>query len=98
MKKSKTPPAKFKDDSSVRLSKIGPYELKLTQINRLFVLRGKEIAWPYLHGEEVRFDVSDFVPPQKVVDAIRKVLLKQKEIREKNALDFDEDEAVYTYS
>lgn len=99
--KLKTPPARFREDSSVLLKEVSGVQLRLTTINRLFIIYRKQVLWPYIRsGDNVlAYDVvNTFEIPLLAQAAIRQVLKKQEDIRKQHALDWDEDEAVYTYN
>jgi hypothetical protein len=98
-------PAALVDDGSVRLARIAGVEIRLTPINTIFILmkvRGKaSIFWPSLKGTSLWVEspeVTNLRLPKPAADKVLQLLLTQKKVREENALDWDEDEAVYTYS
>ena len=87
------------DDQSVSLGTFAGINLRLTSQNTLFATDKKGVtAWPYLRGNMVHFDITDFQVPKLAWDKIRSVLLKQQEIRKQHELDFDEDEAAFTWN
>jgi hypothetical protein len=65
-------------------------------------VRGKaSIFWPSLKGTSLWVEspeVTNLRLPKPAADKVLQLLLTQKKVREENALDWDEDEAVYTYS
>lgn len=97
-KNSKRPAAKFKEDASVLVNQVDGAELRLTTLNRLFVVHRGRTAFPYLNGETVKYDVLHFDLSSKAIAAVKALLVKQAEIRRIHALDFDEDESAFTYN
>lgn len=83
---------KISEDASTLMKTVDGVELRLTSMNRLFVKKGKMIAWPGLSGQAVYFDLSGFEVSRDAHDAIKNVLLKQDMIRKQHAEDFEEEE------
>lgn len=96
----KKPTPKFSEDASTLMKTVDGVELRLTAMNRLFVKKGKMIAWPELSGQAVYFDTAGFEVSRAAHEAIKTVLLKQEMIRKQHAEDFaeEEDDPRYTFN
>jgi hypothetical protein len=73
----------------------------LTAQNSFFVVHNKIIFHPYLRKDgapgNVVWDWDTSKLPKTVMAYVKNKLIAQAAIRAEHALDFDEDEAIYTY-
>ena len=82
-------------DGSTRFHKVGEVEFWLTPMNCVFLVIGPRQVFPSLQGTVVRFDDPNFRPDHQVMEDLRRILRKQREIRQ-GWPTIEEDENAFT--
>ena len=85
-------------DGSACFHRVGQVEFWLTPLNRVFLVIGEHQVFPSLQGGSVvKFDDPTYVPEDKVLEDLRRILRKQREIRQDWPTP-EEDAVAYEFS
>lgn len=104
MKKQQPQLKRLPSNSSALLRASGPWEVRLTPLNKVFVLNtsNEQTLWPFLDKRSVvqfgAVNRGKAQPPEEIQKACEDLLKKQRMIRSQHHDDFVETSDQYTFN